>query len=73
MAGAAVKLSEDKKCTLFDLTVADLKSLHPAFEDDVLDVWSYEKSVENRSSLGGTSRSAVMTQLEQLREWLSHS
>ena len=38
ISGAAVKLAEDKGCTLFDLTVDDLKAIHPLFEADVSEV-----------------------------------
>ena len=38
ISGAAVKLAEDRDVTLFDLTVEDLKGIHPQFEDDVLAV-----------------------------------
>ena len=38
ISGAAVKLAEDRDVTLFDLTVEDLKGIHPQFEDDVLQV-----------------------------------
>ena len=31
-------MAEDRDVTLFDLTVEDLKSIHPQFEDDVLQV-----------------------------------
>ena len=33
-----MKLAEDRDVTLFDLTVEDLKGIHPQFEDDVLQV-----------------------------------
>jgi len=36
ISGAAVKMAEDRDVTLFDLSVEDLKSIHPQFEDDVL-------------------------------------
>jgi argininosuccinate lyase len=42
IAGAAVKLAEDKDVPLDQLTVADLKTLNPLFEEDVLKLWSYE-------------------------------
>jgi len=29
-------MAEDRDLTLFDLSVEDLKSIHPQFEDDVL-------------------------------------
>ena len=53
------------------LTVADLKGIHPLFDDDVAGVWSYEASVEKKKSAGGTSRSAVLGQIENIRTYLS--
>ncbi len=38
ISGAAVKMAEDRSTTLFDLTVEDLKTIHPLFEDDVTEV-----------------------------------
>ena len=38
ISGAAVKMAEDRDVTLFELTVDDLKSIHPLFEDDVTEV-----------------------------------
>lgn len=71
IAGAAVKLAEDKSCTMKDLTLTDFQSLHSAFEADVNLVWDFEKSVETRGSIGGTSRGAVQGQIEALNKWLS--
>ena len=70
IAGAAVRLAETTNRTLSDLTVADLKTLHPLFNDDVIKVWSYENSVESRNAEGGTSQRAVLEQVEKLRNWL---
>jgi argininosuccinate lyase len=42
IAGAAVKLAEDRGIPLNTLTVLDLQSLHPLFGEDVLTLWSYE-------------------------------
>ncbi len=70
VAGAAVRLAEERSCQLSDLTAADLHTLHPAFGPDVTDVWDYERSVESRDATGGTSRRAVMAQIDALREWL---
>ncbi|KAJ1965177.1 argininosuccinate lyase [Dipsacomyces acuminosporus] len=71
ISGAAVKMAEDRGSQISNLSVADLKTLHPAFEDDVLLVWNFEKSVDNRSSIGGTSRVTVNAQIELLKSWLS--
>ncbi len=71
VAGAAVRLAETTGRTLSDLTPAELRKLHPAFGDDVAKVWSYENSVESRDAEGGTSRRAVLEQVEKLRAWLA--
>jgi argininosuccinate lyase len=69
-AGAAVRLAEEKRVSLSDLTPADLRTLHPAFGDDVADVWNFERSVDQRDAAGGSSRRAVLAQIDELRAWL---
>ncbi|TPX39281.1 argininosuccinate lyase [Synchytrium endobioticum] len=69
IAGQAVRLAEERKCGINQLSVPDYKSLHPAFDEDVAGVFDYEQSVENRNVAGGTSRRAVLAQIEQLKEW----
>ncbi|KAI9503496.1 argininosuccinate lyase [Coemansia spiralis] len=71
ISGAAVKMAEDRSCQISDLSVADLKTLHESFEDDVAAVWNFERSVDNRCSVGGTSRVTVMGQIETLKKWLN--
>ncbi|MCO5614620.1 hypothetical protein L7F22_068904 [Adiantum nelumboides] len=71
VSGSAVRLSEERKCSLSDLTVKDLQSLHPAFEDDVLKVWSFDESVERRDATGGTSKRAVLEQCDRLEASLA--
>ena len=67
IAGAAVKLAEDKGVPLDALTVADLRSLDNGFGDDVAKLWSYEHSAESRDSAGGTSRRRVLEQIAKIR------
>lgn len=42
IAGAAVKLAEDRGVPLNALSLTDLQGLHPLFADDVARIWSYE-------------------------------
>lgn len=70
VAGAAVRLAEEKGLSLSGLAPADLRTLHPAFGDDVADVWNYERSVDQRDATGGSSRRAVLAQIDALRAWL---
>lgn len=71
VAGAAVRLAEASGRPLTSLTPAELRSLHPAFGDDAVAVWSFEHSVESRNAAGGTSRRAVLEQCATLRSWLA--
>ncbi len=73
IAGAAVRMAEVQGVPLSELTVEDLQKLHDAFADDVSKVWDFEHSVEQRDADGGTSRRAVLAQIEQLQAWLHES
>lgn len=70
ISGEAVRLAEERKCTMADLSLADFKSLHPSFEEDVTKVWNFEQSIENRCTPGGTSRATVLAQIESLKAFL---
>lgn len=72
LSGKCVAVAEEKGKSLSDLTMDDLKAVHDAFSDDVMQVWQYESSVEQYQSLGGTSKSAVLTQVAQLSNLLAN-
>ncbi|KAF1316339.1 Argininosuccinate lyase, partial [Globisporangium splendens] len=71
VAGAAVRLAEDKRKSLNELTFEELSSLHDKFELDVLEVWNFDVSVERKNVTGGTSKSAVEKQIADVKQWLS--
>jgi argininosuccinate lyase len=71
IAGAAVRTAELQGIPLAELSVEDLQKLHESFDEDVTQVWDFEQSVERRDIEGGTSRRAVLAQIEQLRQWLA--
>jgi argininosuccinate lyase len=67
IAGAAVKMAEERGAPLDSLTLADLQTLHPKFEADVAKLWSYENSAESRNSEGGTSKQSVLNQISAVQ------
>ena len=71
IAGAAVRLAEERNTSMSALSLSDFKQLHTAFEEDIAEIWDFEKSVENRSSLGGTSKQTVIEQIRILKAWLA--
>jgi len=68
IAGAAVKMAEERGVPLDQLSVDDLRTLHELFSDDVTSLWSYEHSAESRDSAGGSSRRRVLEQIALVRE-----
>uniref|UniRef100_A0A8U8BTJ0 Uncharacterized protein n=1 Tax=Geospiza parvula TaxID=87175 RepID=A0A8U8BTJ0_GEOPR len=69
-AGKAVHLAETKGLTINNLSLEDLKSISPLFGSDVAQVFSVLSSVEQYTAAGGTAKSSVSAQIEQLRELL---
>lgn len=70
ISGRVVALAEKENIPMDKLTFAQFKSVDERLGDDVLEVFNYEKSVELKSAIGGTSRSAVLKQIETLRKSL---
>ncbi|RKO93895.1 argininosuccinate lyase C-terminal-domain-containing protein, partial [Blyttiomyces helicus] len=73
IAGHAVRLAEERGVEMSSLTLADFQKLHPLFGEDVAEIWDFEKSIDRRSALGGTSRKTVEVQLTHLKTWLGTS
>lgn len=73
ISGEAVKMAEDRNCSLSDLSVADLKTINPLFEDDVAQVWDFQRSAEMRDTEGGASTRSVLEQVQKLRTYLDET
>lgn len=67
ISGSAVRMAEERNTTLDKLSVSDLQSFHPLFDEDVSKVFNYEESVEKRCSIGGTAKHCVQEQIEHIR------
>lgn len=50
------------------LTIEQLQGVDNRFGKDVLEVFNYERSVEMKSAIGGTSKSAVKEQIRILKD-----
>lgn len=68
ISGSAVRLAEQNKVSLAELTLEQLQTLSPKFSEDVKEVFSFETSVERRDVVGGTSRRAVLEQVESVKK-----
>jgi argininosuccinate lyase len=65
-----VALAEDENKGMDELTIKQFQGVDKRFGDDVLSVFNYERSVELKDTTGGTSRRAVLEQLEALKQTL---
>lgn len=66
IAGRVVALAEKEGKPMDKLTVEQLQGVDKRFGNDVLEVFNYERSVEMKSAMGGTSKSAVEEQIKIL-------
>lgn len=71
IAGAIVRKAEEAGVSISQLPVEDLKQISPLFEDDIAQVFDFERSVEQRSTYGGTGSSSVLTQIAEIEEFVS--
>ncbi|KAK3317378.1 argininosuccinate lyase [Cercophora scortea] len=67
ISGRCVALSEQTGTPMNELSYAQLKAIDARFDEDIADVFDYEKSVEMRSAKGGTSKSSVLEQIKVLK------
>ena len=68
VTGRVVAVAASRNAGLEDLSLADLQTIEPAFEADVLKVLGVDNSVGSRTSYGGTAPANVRAQAEG---WLS--
>ena len=71
VSGQVVALAEKEGRPMDQLSFAQLQGVDKRFEKDIMGVFDYQKSVEARSAQGGTSRSAVMEQIEAVKKALA--
>lgn len=64
IVGRAVALCVSKNCQLQDLSLNEMKSLHPVFDEDVYEYLGVENSVKKFSSYGSTGSACVASQVD---------
>ncbi|ODQ65488.1 argininosuccinate lyase [Nadsonia fulvescens var. elongata DSM 6958] len=68
ISGEAVRLAEELNLSGIDqLTLQQYKDIDERFNEDVHDTFNFEQSVERRTAVGGTAKSAILLQYDNLR------
>ncbi|KAG5355437.1 Argininosuccinate lyase [Yarrowia sp. C11] len=71
ISGEAVRTAEELKVSGIDkLTLEQYKKIDERFEEDVAKVFDFEQSVERRTAIGGTAKSAILQQFDALEKSL---
>jgi argininosuccinate lyase len=70
--GALVREAEARGATLSALAFDVFRAIHPAFEEDALDVFDFARSAAARRVSGATAPAAVREQIEQARACLGN-
>jgi argininosuccinate lyase len=65
IVGSVVKQSEQAGVAINVLPLSSYQSIHPAFAEDVIDVFNVHASIDRRQAKGGTALIAVACQLEE--------
>jgi argininosuccinate lyase len=70
LVGLVVRVAEESATDLKDLDLAQYQAIHPAFGQDVYQVFEFQRSVEVRDVRGGTAPEAVRAQIGRARALL---
>lgn len=71
ITGKAVRLAEEKDCTLEDISLGELQTIEPRINADIYNYLTVEASVKSRTSYGGTAPDNVRQQVENAKKELS--
>jgi argininosuccinate lyase len=71
LVGRAVRHAQELGLPLDRLSLDELQAIDSVFEEDVVEVFSFEASVSRRNVAGGTGPEAVEAQIRKAKECLS--
>lgn len=70
--GSAVRLAKEKQISLDKLCLTEWKALDDSIEPDIFKIFDPQFSISRRPSAGGTSKSAVLQQLNLAKETMKN-
>ena len=66
ISGKVVRVAGEKGVAINELTLPQMQEIDARFGEDVMDVWSYEVSVQRKEAIGGTGLASVSKQIADL-------
>ena len=71
VTGRVVRLAEEKKCGLDELSLPELQSIEPRLTSKIYQTLDATRAVESRTSLGGTAPKLVKAQVVRWKKALA--
>jgi argininosuccinate lyase len=71
LVGKAVRRAEERGVSLRELSLAEYRAIHAAFDPDLYEALDFRRSVAARDTRGGTAPAAVQAQIRRARNLLS--
>jgi argininosuccinate lyase len=65
VTGRLVRLAEEKKCRLDELSLAEMKKIEPKLTKEIFAVLSPARAIHSRKSYGGTAPDCVKAQIKR--------
>jgi len=65
LVGRAVKRAELQGVPLSELSIEEYREISDLFDEQIAEVFDHHSSVDAKTSIGGTSRQSVMTQIDR--------
>jgi argininosuccinate lyase len=73
ISGRVVALAEKERTPMDKLSFEQLQGVDSRFEQDIMECFNYEQSVERKNSKGGTSRASVLEQAQVIKATIRKS
>lgn len=70
-ASKVVDFATKNRIEINKVPISQLKEINEKFTDDVFEIFSFKRSVEQYQAIGGTSKKSVLRQIEVMKEFLS--
>ena len=72
LVGQVVRRAEELGVSLQEVPLAEYQAIHPAFAEDVYQVFDFAQSVAARSVTGGTAPAAVRAQIQKAKSKMTN-
>ena len=71
VAGAAVRLAQERGVSLGQLTIEDYRELDARFDEDLFEAMTLKAALESKDVVGGTAPGRVRDEIDRVKQWVA--